>query len=56
MTESEDTETQWLYEVLKEVQLEQFYTRIKNELQASFISLGHDIFSLYSKISCDLMY
>ena len=36
MADSDDTEAQWLYEVLKDVQLERFFTRIKDELQASF--------------------
>ncbi|XP_043222779.1 activated CDC42 kinase 1-like [Amphibalanus amphitrite] len=38
MAESEEAEAQWLYEVLKEVQLERFYTRIRDELQVTRLS------------------
>lgn len=30
---AEEEGTEWLFELLKEVQLEQFFTRIKDELQ-----------------------
>ncbi|XP_054710314.1 activated CDC42 kinase 1-like [Uloborus diversus] len=32
---SETTDTQWLYELLQEVQLEQFYSKIRDELQVT---------------------
>ena len=45
---SESNVTQWLYELLVEVQLEQFYTRIRDDLQVT--RLDHFDYVL----SCDL--
>jgi hypothetical protein len=47
---SDESGIEWLYELLQDVQLEQFFTRIRDDLQV--ISLGERQICLNAKSDC----
>ena len=49
--ESEDN-PQWLLELLQEVQLDQFYAKLRDDLQVTRYSIGYLLYGITYCISC----